>query len=216
MEFSTRPALIIIDVQNGFMSPSGSFDKLGYDISSYRQIIPALQEVYRRARALNIPIFFSQAVREESGIDMLDKVHKILPAKRLERIGRIPLCIRGTWDSDFIPELRPANDDHIVQKRRDSIFQDTELGMWLRALKVDTLIFAGIDTSVCIESSLRDGFNQGWDVILLSDATASHQRYFYETTIAEIKENFGLVMESKDLFGSLKRKGDNRFLLDTG
>ena len=214
MEYKIRPALIIIDAQNGFMSRGGSFDKLGYDISKYRRIIPILQEVYKRAKDLGIPIFLSQALREESGIDMLDKVHRILPGKRLERIGRIPLCIRGTWDSDFIAELKPDDSDYVVHKRRDSIFQDTELGMWLRSLRVDTLILTGIDTSVCVESSLRDGFNQGWDVILLSDATASSEDSFYQTSVAETRENFGLVMESRDLFDRLKGVGDNQFLLE--
>jgi len=111
MEYKIRPALIIIDVQNGFMSSGGSFDKLSYDISKYRRIIPVLQGVYKRAEALKIPIFFSQAVREESGIDMLDRVHRILPNKRLERIEMMPLCIRGTWDSDFIAELKPNDSD---------------------------------------------------------------------------------------------------------
>jgi len=216
MGYRIRPALIVIDMQNGFMSSGGSFDKLGYDISKYQQVIPVLQEVYKRAGALGIPTFFSQALREKSGIDMLDKVHGILPDKRLERIGRIPLCIRGTWDSDFVAELTPADSDYVVHKRRDSIFQDTELGMWLRSLKVDTLIFTGIDTSICVESSLRDAFNQGWDVILLSDATISLEDNFYRTTIDEVRENFGLVIESKDLFDRLKVVDGSQFLLEIG
>src|SRR4030065_1724406 len=125
------PDLAIIDLQSGFMSPGGSFDKLGDDITKYQAIkyqaiISTVQRLHQRAKTLRIPVFFSQAIRERSGVDMLYKQHKILPEKRRERIKRVPLCIRNTWDSDIIDELMPADDDLIVQKRRDSIFQDTE------------------------------------------------------------------------------------------
>ena len=117
-------------------------------------------------------------------------------------------------DSDFVDALQPEDDDLVVQKRRDSIFQDTEIELWLRSLKVDTIIFTGIDTSICVKSSLRDAFNKGWDVILLSDATASLNNNFYRTTITETKDNFGLVMKSLELFDNLKKIGDNLFLLN--
>lgn len=205
---------MITDTQNCFVSNGGSFDKLGFDISRYQRVVPTLQEVYHQAKSLKIQVFFSQALREKSGIDMLSRTHKILPSKRRERIKRFPLCIRGSWDSEIIEALRPQDDDFVVQKRRDSVFQDTEFELWLRSLGVDTIIFAGIDTSICVESSLRDAFNRGWDVILLSDAIASLHDDFHKTTIAETKENFGLVIGSETLFTSLIRLSANRFLLD--
>lgn len=179
MIFKIRPALVIIDLQNSFVSSRGSFDKLGYDISKYQRIVPAIQEVYRKAKSLKIPVFFSKAIREKSGIDGLEKVHKILPKKRHERIKKMMICVRNTWDSGIINMLEPRSDDLIVEKRRDSIYQDTEFELWLKSLKIDTLIFTGVDTSVCVESSLRDAFNRGWDVILLSDATASLNNGFF-------------------------------------
>jgi ureidoacrylate peracid hydrolase len=201
MIYRIRPALALIDLQNGFMSPGGSFDKLGYDITKYQAIISTIQRLHQRVKALKIPVFFSQAIRERSGIDMLYRQHKILPEKRRERIKKVPLCIRNSWDSDIIDALRPGDDDLIVEKRRDSIFQDTEFELWLRALRVDTIIFAGIDTSICVESSLRDAFNRGWDIILLSDATAS------------INDD-GLVMTSRKLFDCLKPTKGKQFILE--
>jgi ureidoacrylate peracid hydrolase len=212
--YRIRPALSVIDLQNGFAADGGSFDKFGYDISKYKQVVPIIREVYHTAKSLKIPVFFSQAIREKSGIDMLDRLHKILPNQRRERIKKLPLCVRGTWDSGFIDSLKPHQDDLVVQKRRDSIFQDTEFELWLRSLNIDTIIFTGIDTSICVESSLRDAFNKGWDVILLSDATASLRNKFYETTIAETRENFGLVVNSQDLFNNLRQIRGNQFILD--
>ena len=215
MVYKITPALIIIDMQNGFVSPAGSFDKLGYDISKYQRMVPAIQELYQKAKSLNIPVFFSQALREQSGIDMLERQHQILPNKRRERIEKLPLCVRGTWDSEIIDILKPGDGDLIVHKRRDSVFQDTEFALWLRSMRIDTIIFSGVDTSICVESSLRDAFNRGWDVILISDASASLNDTFYETTIAEVSENFGLVMKSDEFFRNLEPLSKGRFLLKT-
>ena len=193
-----NPALFVVDTQNCFMAPEGSYDRMGFDISKYRLITKNLIRVIEKARKLSMPIFFSKAIREASGIDNLDRVHKILPLKRRERIETIPLCIRGTWDSEIIDELKvDPKKDHILEKRRDSAFRGTELEVWLKALKINTLIFAGIDTAVCVESSLRDAFNIGYDVILLSDATASMGSEMKKTTLEEVKSNFGIVMDSE-------------------
>jgi ureidoacrylate peracid hydrolase len=57
----------------------------------------------------------------------------------------VPICVRGTWDAQIINELKPTDEDHIIIKRRDSAFQDTETNVWLKALGINTLIFCGVD-----------------------------------------------------------------------
>ena len=84
--------------------------------------------------------------------------------------------------------------DPVVIKRRDSAFQDTELRIWLQSQGINLLVFAGIDTSICVETSLRDGFNIGYDVALISDATASGYEEHYKTTLERVKDYYGLVM----------------------
>lgn len=206
-----QPALLVIDVQNGFMSKGGSYDLLGMKISNYQHIIPRLKELISICRIYNVPIFYTQAVRESSGIDLLTKTHRILPKSREERIKKRPICVRGTWDAKIIDEVKPTNKDHIVIKRRDSAFQDTETEVWLNSLKVNTLIFCGIDTSICVETSLRDGFNKGYDVILISDATASSNIRHYKTTIEHVKEYYGLVMKVKEIKEVLEAKKNGMY-----
>jgi ureidoacrylate peracid hydrolase len=204
---SITPAILIIDVQNCFMSYGGSFDRMNFNIKEYQCVIEPLKKIIKKARTFNIPLFFSRAIREASGVDLLDRVHKIIPANRAERIKRFPLCVRGTWDGDLIGNIGiNFQKDYILEKRRDSVFYGTELEIWLKALKIDTLVFAGVDAAICVESTLRDAFNIGYDVILLSDATASHSKKFYNSTLEEVKENFGLVMESKDFFSRVKKR----------
>jgi ureidoacrylate peracid hydrolase len=202
--YEVTPALVVIDMQNGFASKGGSYDALGIEISNYRQVIGSVCHLIDICRRSEIPIFYTQAVREPSGIDLLTKAHKILPKSREERIMKKPICVRGTWDADIIDEIKPTDKDHIVIKRRDSAFQDTEIEVWLKSIKVDTLIFCGIDTTISVESSLRDAFNRGYDVILISDSTASINKRRYESTLGKVKEYYGLVMDSREFICNLK------------
>ena len=199
LSHNAKPALIVVDVQNGFVSNGGSYDLLGIKLDNYQKVIPRIKELINLCRSVNVPIFYTQAVREPSGIDLLTRTHRILPKSREERIKRRPICVRGTWDSRIIDEIKPIGKDHIIIKRRDSAFQDTETEVWLKSIGIDTLIFCGIDTSICVETSLRDGFNRGYDVILISDATASNNIQHYKTTLEHVKEYYGMILSVKEL-----------------
>jgi ureidoacrylate peracid hydrolase len=120
-------------------------------------------------------------------------VHILLPKSR-EETHKVPICIRGTWDGDIIDELKPTDEDHLIIKRRDGAFQDTELRMWLQSLGVNTLVFCGIDTSICVETSLREAFNIGYDVMLISDATASGDQQHYKTTLERVGNYYGIAL----------------------
>ena len=202
-DFTINPALLVIDVQNGFVSKGGSYDLLGMETSNYREVIPKIRDLINLCKNFSIPVFYTQAVRESSGIDLLTRSHRILPKSREERIKKKPICVRETWDAEIVDEIKPAEGDHVVIKRRDSAFHDTEIGVWLRSLNIDTLIFCGIDTSICVETSLRDAFNIGYDVVLISDATASNNKKHYESTLENVKGYYGIVMDIKELSQSL-------------
>jgi ureidoacrylate peracid hydrolase len=193
-------------MQNGFVSKGGSYDLMGINVSRYADVIPTLKRLIEFCREVKIPIFYSQAVREESGIDLLTRSHRILPKSREERIKRRPICIRGSWDAEIVDELKPSADDHVVIKRRDSVFQDTEFEVWLQSLGIDSLIFSGIDTSICVESSLRDAFNHGYDIVMISDATASNNHAHYNSTLDNIRNYYGLVMNLNELISYIQNE----------
>jgi ureidoacrylate peracid hydrolase len=186
-------------MQNGFVSKGGSYDLMGINVSRYAEVVPNLKRLIDYCRRVKIPIFYSQAVREESGIDLLTRSHRILPKSREERIKKRPICIRGSWDAEIVEQLKPSADDHVVIKRRDSVFQDTEFEVWLQSLGIDSIIFSGIDTSICVESSLRDAFNHGYDILMISDATASNNLDHYNSTLDNIRNYYGLVMNLDEL-----------------
>jgi len=200
------PALLVIDMQNGFCISGGSYEKyggsIGADLSAYTQIIPNIARVIHSCREQEIPVFYTQQVREASGIDLYTRLHRIVPSRRAEFL-RIPACVRGTWDAEILDELRPAEDDHTVVKRRDSAFQDTELDLWLKSIYIDTIIFTGVDTAICVENTLTDGFNLGYDVILVKDATASSWPKIGEATITKVGGSYGWVWTTDQLIEQL-------------
>lgn len=186
-------------MQNGFCGIGGSFDKFGFDIEYYREIIPAVKNVIAIMRSKGIPVYYAKAIREASGLDLLDRVHKIIPESRREKLDDMHLCIKGTWDADIIDEIYPEEGDYIVEKRRDSVFQDTEFELWLRSFGADTIIFTGIDSYICVESSVRDAFNKGYDVILLRDCVASRVKQLHIASLLQIAEAYGWVLSTEEL-----------------
>ena len=201
------PVLLVIDMQNGYCTCGGSYEeyggKIGADLNAYRQIIPNIARLIATSRELHIPVFYTQQVREESGIDLFTKLHRIVPERRAEFL-RIPAVVRGTWDAAIIDELIPEEGDHIVIKRRDSAFQDTELDLWLRSIYADTIIFTGVDTAICVENTLTDAFNIGYDVILVEDATASSWERIGQATIRKVAGSYGWVIKTDQLIELLQ------------
>jgi ureidoacrylate peracid hydrolase len=213
------PALVVIDMQNGFVAKGGSYDKIGYNTGLYREIIPKIKDLIEFCRSLGIPVFYTEAVKEDSGIDILTNVHNILPKSRQERL-KIPICVRGTWDGVTIDELKPKEKDPVVLKRRDSAFQDTDFRIMLQSQSINLLVFTGIDTSICVETSLREGFNTGYDVAIISDATPSGDKRHYETTLERVRDYYGLVMDTKkfkEVIGKLDqmRKGETKAFIES-
>ena len=213
------PALVVIDMQNGFVAKGGSYDKIGYNTTLYREIIPKIKDLIEFCRSMGIPVFYTEAVKENSGIDILTNVHNILPKSRQERL-KVPICVRGTWDGVTIDELKPNEKDPVVLKRRDSAFQDTDFRIMLQSQSINFLVFTGIDTSICVETSLREGFNTGYDVAIISDATASGDKRHYETTLERVRDYYGIVMDTEKFKETITRldkmrKGEAKSFLDS-
>jgi ureidoacrylate peracid hydrolase len=88
--------------------PGGSYDKLGMNIENYQKVVPEIQKLINFCRTKGIPIFYTEAVCEPSGIDLLLNINSILPKTREERLEKIPICVRGTWDAQTIDEIKPT------------------------------------------------------------------------------------------------------------
>ena len=121
--------------------------------------------------------------------------------------GRI--LVEGTWNTEIVAALTPEPDDVVVTKHRYSGFYETDLDQELRAAGIDTLIFTGATTSVCVESTLRDAFYRDYRCLLLSDCTAEPigsrlARSNHEASLLVIEALFGWVADSRSLLTALR------------
>jgi ureidoacrylate peracid hydrolase len=114
-----------------------------------------------------------------------------------------PGLVDGTPGAEIVPALAPQSDDLVVIKKGFSGFSETTLHDLLAARGVDTLLFAGGTTTVCVESTLRDAMFLGYNCVLLSDCTADLDDALYESALARIDMFFGWVCASTDLAAGL-------------
>ena len=174
-------AVIVVDMQNDFGTKGGMFDRAGIDISGIQGVIPALKQVLTAARAASIPVIylkmaFRPDLADAGAPDSPNWIkHKPLGAGTAMTApdgsaGRI--LIRGTWNTEIVPELMPEPNDTIVYKSRFSGFYRTELDSILKAKGIKTLIVTGCTTSVCVESTVRDAMFRDYACVVLEDCTA--------------------------------------------
>jgi len=115
-------------------------------------------------------------------------------------------AIEGTWGSEVIEELKPQASDFVVAKRRYSGFFATDLDLLLRELKVVRLILTGVVTDICVLHTAADAFFRGYEVIVVSDATASLAPERHERALNYMKEVYGAkILSSSDVEAMLSR-----------
>lgn len=188
-------ALLIVDVQNDYCHKEGCLAQQDLDVSMVEEMMPNLKNMISAMKELSVPIIYIQTIHEDS----TDSETWI---KRLKGKNQKNLCRKDTWGAQFY-QLEPDKDDVIVIKHRYSAFIHTRLESVLRALKIETLLMAGVSTNICVESTARDGFMLDFEVIFLSDCTAAFSREAHDMTLLTINQFFGTVATSKEVIQSV-------------
>jgi ureidoacrylate peracid hydrolase len=192
--------LVIVDVQNDFVGDGGWFDRSGQDLSLMRRAVDALADFIPIARSAGVRPIFVQAIYDE----------KWLSAPMLERHRLVGFdtrhCQSGTWGAEFY-KLAPDDGDDVVVKHRYSAFIGTDLDPLLRAQGVENLIFTGVTTNVCVESTARDAYMHDYHVLVVSDLTASYAESPHEATLDNIRRAFGRVVTSSDVLDAWRSAG---------
>jgi ureidoacrylate peracid hydrolase len=204
-----RTALIVVDMQNAFASRGGLLDIAGVDISGASTVVRSVGAVLDVARAAQIPIVYLQMGFKpdlsNSGGPESPNWHKELALRlmsdRPELKGK--LLIEGTWDFAIVDELSPQPGDLVIVKTRYSGFARTSLDDELRSRGIRYLLFSGIATNVCVESTLRDAFFLDYWPILISDAAMAAGRAAHEASLFNVESFFGWTVESRELSGRL-------------
>lgn len=181
-----RAALVVIDMQRDFIEPGGFGDTLGNDVSRLTAIVPTVAALIALFRREALPIVHT---REAHKPDLSD----CPPAKRLRgkpglrigdsgAMGRI--LIAGEPGNQILSKLAPADGEIVIDKPGKGMFWATGLHETLTVKGIDQLIFAGVTTEVCVQTSMREANDRGYECLLIEDATES---YFPEFKAAAIE-----------------------------
>jgi ureidoacrylate peracid hydrolase len=205
-----RTAVIVVDMQNGFVSKGGMFDHLGIDISGAGSVIEKNRKIIKAARDAGCKIVFLKMSYDpdysNSGGPESPNWHKETGLVSMRNSPEIwgRFVTRGSWDEEICPELEVLPGDMVVRKQRYSGFAGTNLDILLKAYNIKYCIYTGVATNVCVESTLRDGFFLEYWPILVSDAVNNAGPEFtQEATLWNVENLFGWVIDSRKLLEGL-------------
>ena len=202
-------AVVVIDMQNAYASPGGYVDTAGFDITGAAGTIAQIAKVLETARAAAMPVVFLQngwdADYVEAGGPGSPNWHKSNALKTMRARPELhgKFLARGGWDYEIVDALMPQPGDIRVHKTRYSAFFNSQLDSILRSRGIRNLVFVGIATNVCVESTLRDGFHLEYFGVMLEDATHHlGPPAMQAATIYNVETFFGWVSTVGDFCGS--------------
>ncbi len=209
-----RCALVTVDMQNDFCSPRGWIASLGVDVSPAAALAAPINAVARALRERGAPvIWLNWGVRPDRLNLSPGTQHPFNPrgdgpglaGKFTGAGGTHRVLEQGSWGARLLDTLEQADGDIRVDKHRISGFWDTPLDSILRNLRVDTLLFAGVNTDHCVLGTLMDANFHGYDTVLLEDCTATTSPEFcYRATLHNVRFCFGFTATSGGLLGALE------------
>lgn len=180
-------AVMVIDMQNDFCAEDGYVEKVvGKDVSACRAVVPHIMGLVQDARAHGVPVIWIKANYDP------ELVPEGMRVKQREK-SSVVCCGTGSWGSEFYG-VSPAPGEAVVEKHSFSAFAGTSIERELHDRGVRTLVFAGVQTNVCVESSLRDAVCHGFYAVLAVDCIASHTPPLHEATVKNVQFLFGDVL----------------------
>jgi nicotinamidase-related amidase len=184
---SERYALLVVDMQNGFCHPEGSFPRIGRGLEGAMEAVANAAVAVGQARAAAIPVVFTRHVyrpgRPDEGAALI---------RNSPELAGVSGLADGTWDADVCAELGCAPDDLVVDKVRFDAFQWTSLEPLLRGLDVTALMICGVVTNICVETTARSAFMRDFPVTLLADCCAAKTRRLHELSV-EVLSSYELA-----------------------
>ncbi len=186
-------ALLAIDVQNDFCAPGGHTEaRLGRDVAACQAVVEPIEGLAAAARRAGVPVIWIKADYDRAYLS--PPIHARQVARGMEKA----YCVSGTWGAGFY-RVSPEDGDLVIEKHRHSAFAGTELDQMLRDRGIRTVAVAGVQTHVCVESTLRDASARGYYVVVPRDCVGSYDRDLHDKTLRCVEMHFGEVVESADL-----------------
>ncbi len=205
----TRAALLIIDMQRDFLEPGGFGEMLGNDVDQLRRTIEPNRRLLAAWRAARLPVMHT---REGHRPDLAD----LPPAKKIRGhsakgigdvgpMGRI--LVRGEPGHDIIAELAPMPGEPVIDKPGKGAFFATDLHAILQNRGITQLIVTGVTTEVCVNTTVREANDRGYDCLVVADCCGSYFPEFHEMGLKMIKAQggiFGWVGSANSVIATLQ------------
>jgi len=201
-------ALIVIDMQRDFAEPGGFGESLGNDVSRITAIVPAVSALIAGFRGAGLPVIHTMECHRPDLSDCPPaKRNRGTPSLRIGDKGPMGrILIAGEPGTAILDAVAPRPGEIVIEKPGKGAFYATELGEKLKGLGIRQLVFAGVTTEVCVQTSMREANDRGYDCILAEDATESYFPEFKTAAIAMIRAQGAIVgwtAPVKDILESL-------------
>jgi biuret amidohydrolase len=188
-------ALVIIDMQRDFVEPGGFGASLGNDVSRLQAIVPTVQRVLKAWRAAGGLVLHT---RESHTPDLADcppaKRSRGQPTLRIGDTGPMGrILVRGEPGNQIVPALVPVAGELVIDKPGKGMFYATGLHEQLRQRGITHLVFMGVTTEVCVQTSMREANDRGYECLLVEDGTESYFAEFKAATLAMITAQGAIV-----------------------
>ncbi|ADZ70388.1 cysteine hydrolase family protein [Polymorphum gilvum] len=188
-------ALIVIDMQRDFIEPGGFGETLGNDVSHLQRAVQPTADLLALFRTRGWPVIHT---REDHLPDLSDcppsKRNRGAPSLRIGDNGPMGrILVRGEPGAEIVPACAPCAGEIVVDKPGKGAFHATDLGAILAGLGTRSLVFAGVTTEVCVQTTMREANDRGFDCLLIEDATESYFPAFKAATLDMIRAQGGIV-----------------------
>ena len=208
-----RTAFIVVDMQNAYAKKGGMLDLgIGIDESRTNPVIAANQRLLSAARAAGVQVFYLQFGYKpdlsDAGGPLSPNIRKQMAIRMIKErpADRDKLIIEGTWGWEIIDERKPEPGDLVVKKARYSGFAGTTLENQLNGLDIRHILFTGVATNVCVESTAREAFFREFWPILIEDAMDhTGPDFTRQATLYNFETKFGWVTKTDDVLDMMER-----------
>lgn len=196
--------LVVVDVQNAFAHPDSPLADRGADLSMAVETVSRIQKLLDLARDAELPVAFTRSLRRADGRDAPSRVYDVVPG--IYRDGE-PICCAGDWDADYVDGIEPRDKEYEVGKLRYDGFRGTPLATYLRGEGVETVLVCGVATNVCVESTARSAYEEGFNVVAVEDCCAAFDEDAHEQALENIERLLGTTMTTADVRDRLPTAG---------
>lgn len=188
-------ALIVIDMQRDFAEPGGFGASLGNDVGRITKIVPDVKRLIEGFRKAGLPVIHTMECHKPDLSDLppakRDRGNPSLRIGDEGPMGRI--LIAGEPGTAILPELAPIDGEVVIEKPGKGAFYATELGNILKDKGIRQLVFAGVTTEVCVQTTMREANDRGYECLLAEEATESYFPEFKAAAIAMIRAQGAIV-----------------------